>query len=38
MIGAIGFFAAGRRRVRPPATERLSADEERRVAALIKRD
>lgn len=38
LIGAIGFFAAGRRRARPAPTERLSADEERRVAALVKRD
>jgi len=37
LIGAIGFFTAGRR-ARPLATERLSADEERRVAGLIKRD
>jgi cytochrome c-type biogenesis protein CcmH len=37
VIGAIGFVRAGRRRA-VPATDRLSAAEEARVAALVKRD
>jgi cytochrome c-type biogenesis protein CcmH len=37
VIGAIGFLAAGRRRV-SPAAPALSAEEEARVAALVKRD
>lgn len=37
VIGAIGFVRAGRRR-RTSTAEDLSADEEARVAALIKRD
>jgi cytochrome c-type biogenesis protein CcmH len=37
LIGAIGFVRAGRR-PRAPTPERLSADEEARVAALVKRD
>jgi cytochrome c-type biogenesis protein CcmH len=36
VIGAIGFFAAGRR-ARAPAADRLSAEEEARVAALVER-
>ena len=37
LIGAIGFLVGGRR-ARTPATVRLSAEEEARVAALVKRD
>jgi cytochrome c-type biogenesis protein CcmH len=37
LIGAIGFLVGGRR-ARAPAAERLSAEEEARVAALVKRD
>jgi cytochrome c-type biogenesis protein CcmH len=37
LIGAIGFLVGGRR-ARTPTTERLSAEEEARVAALVKRD
>ena len=37
LIGAIGFLVGGRR-ARTPATERLSAEEEARVATLVKRD
>jgi cytochrome c-type biogenesis protein CcmH len=37
LIGAIGFVRAGRRRL-VPAADKLSADEEARVAALVKRD
>jgi cytochrome c-type biogenesis protein CcmH len=37
LIGAIGFLVGGRR-ARTPAAERLSAEEEARVAALVKRD
>jgi cytochrome c-type biogenesis protein CcmH len=37
LIGAIGFLVGGRR-ARAPSAERLSAEEEARVAALVKRD
>jgi cytochrome c-type biogenesis protein CcmH len=37
LIGAIGFLIGGRR-ARIPAAEQLSAEEEARVAALVKRD